>query len=164
MLTNGSKRTASLTYRFSTTTYALFALKTRPQNLRAVEEEGPGILNWALKGLELANHDMDTIGTIALTAEQKQRVETLLDESEGLRLSIEQHIKADPLGDMTTQEIIEHYATFCAAPDREWHVNTKTIEKQLPDIMLQLFKTPTNKNIERNGQKLRGYRGIAYVP
>ena len=64
---------------------------------KLMRDEGPGILNWALKGLELANKDVESIGELALTAEQRKRVEALLDESEGLRVFVRDHIAADPL-------------------------------------------------------------------
>ena len=135
---------------------------------KLVKEEGSGILSWALEGLELVKKDVESIGTIALTAEQTKRVEALLDESEGVRTFIVNHIKADPNGDMTTEEILQHYAVYCGAPERGWYYNQRIVERQLPDLMMQLFKTPANKNILRkdpNGkdQKHRGYRGIAYV-
>ena len=44
--------------------------KTHTKNIphfaqKLVRDEGPGILNWALEGLELANKDVATIGEIA---------------------------------------------------------------------------------------------------
>jgi hypothetical protein len=65
---------------------------------------------------------------------------------------------------LTPDEIIEKYAVFCAHPDRGWYPNRRLIERQLPNIMLQLFKTVSSNNILRNGKKLRGYRNVTYVP
>ena len=131
---------------------------------RLICDEGPGILNWALEGLELANQDVASIGEIGLTAEQRTRVEALLDESEGVRVFVVNHIKADPLGDMTTEEILQHYAVYCGAPERGWYFNQRIVERQLPDIMMQLFRTSPSKHILRDGKNARGYRGITFVP
>jgi putative DNA primase/helicase len=42
---------------------------------RLVREEGPGILNWALKGLELVQRDVEKIGTLKQSSKQIKRVE-----------------------------------------------------------------------------------------
>ena len=131
---------------------------------KLVQDEGSGILNWALEGLELANKDVDTTGELALTDDQRNRVEALLDESEGLRVFIKAHIKANPLSDLTTQEIIEKYAVYCSDPDRQWSVSNKLLERQLPSIMLQEFHSSVSTHIQRNGKNARGYCGVAYVP
>jgi hypothetical protein len=34
----------------------------------------------------------------------------------------------------------------------------RVIERQLPNVMMQLFKTPPSKHIIRNGKHQRGYR------
>jgi uncharacterized protein DUF5906 len=131
---------------------------------KLMQDEGPGILNWALEGLELANKDIESTGELALTTEQRKRVEALLDESEGLRVFITAHIRADPLSDLTTKEIIEKYAAYCSDPDRQWAVNNKFLERQLASIMLQEFHISVSTNIQRNDKNARGYRGVTYVP
>ena len=40
---------------------------------------------------------------------------------------------------MTTDEILKHYAVYCGAPERGWYYNQRIVERQLPDIMMQLF-------------------------
>ena len=129
-----------------------------------IQTEGSGILNWALEGLLALKDEVDKHGTLVLTSEQKKRTTALLDESEGVLHFITQHIKADPNDDLTTDEIIEKYAVYCAHPDRGWYPNRRLVERQLPNIMLQLFKTVSNNNILRNGKKVRGYRNVTYVP
>jgi phage/plasmid-associated DNA primase len=129
-----------------------------------VQNEGSGILNWALEGLLAVKDEVDKHGALVLTPEQKKRTDALLDESEGVRHFVSMHIKADPNDDLTTAEIIEKYAAYCADPDRGWNINVRSVERELPNVMMQLFKTGVNTNIMRNGKKLRGYRNVTFVP
>ena len=131
---------------------------------KLVAEEGPGILNWMLKGLELVNKDVAALGTVALTDAQKLRTEALLNESDGLRIFVEAHIKANSQADLTTQEIIEHFAVYCADPGRCWRPNPMDIARQLPGVMLQLFGISSSHSILRNGKGLRGYRNVIFAP
>jgi phage/plasmid-associated DNA primase len=130
---------------------------------KMVQEEGPGILNWALAGLSAANDDVEKYGTIQLTTEQSKRTEALLDESEGLRIFVTNRIVSDPQSDLTTDEILKEYAEYCAQPERGWNLNMRTLQRQLPNIMLQFFKTPLNTHIQRNGKNYRGYRFVAFA-
>jgi phage/plasmid-associated DNA primase len=130
---------------------------------KLVQDEGSGILNWALEGLLSLNDEVANNGDIILTPEQKQRTEALLDESEGLRHFVMNCIKADPQDDLTTDEIIEAYALYCADPCRGWIINTYLVQRQLPNVMLQLFHTVPNGNIVRNGKRARGYRNVTLI-
>ena len=99
-----------------------------------------------------------------MTPEQKKRTEFLLDESEGIRHFVKNKIVADPALDLATNEIIEAYALFCSHPDRGWYPNQRQAERQLPDIMLEFFKTTSSTNISRNNKKVRGYRNVTFIP
>jgi phage/plasmid-associated DNA primase len=128
-----------------------------------VETEGSGILNWALEGLIELNEEVQTHGGLILTKDQKNRTDALLNESEGIRHFVANRIKADPVADLTTNEIIEAYAVFCADPDRGWYPNQRQVERQLPDIMLEFFKTTSNSNLVRNNKRTRGYRNVTFI-
>jgi phage/plasmid-associated DNA primase len=129
-----------------------------------IETEGSGILNWALEGLLALNDEVAKHGTLVLTAEQKKRTTALLDESEGVLHFIRQHIKAHPSDDLTTDELVEKYAIYCNHPDRGWYPNRRSVERQLPNIMLQLFNAVSSNNILRNSRRVRGYHNVTYVP
>ena len=125
--------------------------------------EGSGILNLWLDGLLMAKDEIGKHGTLLLTPTQKGRTDALLDESEGVRYFVKAHIKADKNEDLTTDEIIEKYAVYCAAPERGWTVNRYQVQRELPDIMLEFFHTALNNNLKRNGKTARGYRNVAFV-
>jgi putative DNA primase/helicase len=129
-----------------------------------VQTEGSGIFNWGLDGLLMLNDEVAKHGTVVLTDEQKQRIDSLLDESEGVRHFIKTNVASHPTDDLTTDEIIEHYAVYCADPDRGWYPNRRQVERELPNIMLQLFQTAPNSNIVRNGKRARGYRNVTFTP
>jgi phage/plasmid-associated DNA primase len=129
-----------------------------------VQTEGSGIFNWGLDGWLDLRDEVQKHGTLVLTPEQKGRTTALLDESEGVLHFIKAHIKAHPHDDLTTDEIIEKYAVYCAHPDRGWYPNRRLVERQLPNIMLQMFQTVSTNSILRNGKKLRGYRNVTHVP
>jgi hypothetical protein len=111
----------------------------------------------------MGNAEVAKHGTLLLTPTQKGRTDALLDESEGVRHFVKSHIKPDPDGDLTTDEIIEKYAIYCAAPDRGWFINRRQVERELPNIMLEFFHTTSNGNIVRNGKRARGYRNVTFV-
>jgi hypothetical protein len=126
--------------------------------------EGSGILNLWLEGLLMNNDEVAKHGCLILTPTQKGRTDALLDESEGVRHFINAHVIADPVKDLTTDEIIEQYAIYCAGPDRGWFINRRQVERELPNIMLQFFHTAPNGNIVRNNKRARGYRNVTFVP
>jgi phage/plasmid-associated DNA primase len=139
-------------------------LKSVPNfGLKLVHNEGSGILNWALEGLLKLNEEVGHEGDIILSREQKQRTEALLDESEGLRHFVISSIKAEAHKDLTTDEIIEAYALYCADPCRGWIINSHIVQRQLPNVMIQLFHTVPNGNIVRNNKRVRGYRNVTFV-
>jgi len=63
-------------------------------------------------------------------------------------------------GDVTTSEISQGYAEFCA--DKGWNaLPTAVVERTLPDIMLDTFHVTKSHDIERNGKKSnRGWRRV----
>ena len=77
-------------------------------------EEGSGILNWGIAGLEMVLRDVDQTGDIALTEQQRDIVDRLLDESDSLRLFLQDRIEKSEGGDMWVNEIVEIYAVYCA--------------------------------------------------
>ncbi len=59
-------------------------------------------------------------GDFALTDGQRARIDTLLAESDSLRLFVRERIERHEYGDITTAEFHQAYAEFCA--DKGWNV------------------------------------------
>jgi P4 family phage/plasmid primase-like protien len=126
-----------------------------------IEEEGSGILNWAIKGLIALMNDIDQTGDIRLTNRQNQIVDSLLTESDSLRYFLSNRIVKDSWHDLTVDEIKEAYAAFC--PDMGWEPLPLTkIESQLGGLMLELFQTSKANSIQRNNKSARGFRGVTF--
>src|SRR5262249_39519593 len=128
-----------------------------------IETEGSGILNWALEGLLMLFDDIEKLGAVDMTNEQKTRVDSLLNESEGVLHFVKNCIKAEQGKDLTSEEIIEKYGLYCADPSRRWNANMNLVLRRLPSIMLQLFQTVQSTNIVRNNKNARGYRNVTFA-
>jgi P4 family phage/plasmid primase-like protien len=125
-----------------------------------IREEGSGILLAAVEGLQKLLADTKAYGTLQLSPRQKERVESLLNESDGLRQFLGSSVKADTGGDLTSAEIIKQYSGFCL--ERGWAMNTRRVESELPDLMMEMFQATRSNNVERGDSKVRGYRGVRF--
>jgi P4 family phage/plasmid primase-like protien len=124
--------------------------------------EGAGILRWALAGFVRLREQFTSIGDFALSEAQTARIDSLLNESESLRVFVREGLEAAPGDDVTSAEIVSAYAEFCA--DRGWNPMPVTIiERQLTDLMLETFKVSKSNDIEREGNK-RGWHGVRLKP
>jgi putative DNA primase/helicase len=140
----------------------------RPRTSKVIPEfadllmhsEGSGILSEGLEGLLKLQADINSYGTLQLSRRQKERIESLLNESDGLRLFLDCAVEAAAGQNLTSGEIIQKYAGFCLK--RGWNMTTRKAEEQLPDLMMELFQVAKSNNIDRNGTKLRGYRGVKF--
>ena len=73
-------------------------------------EEGSGILNFAIAGLELLLKDIDETGDIALTEKQRTIVDSLLVESDSVRFFLQEAVEKAQDADLSVNEIVEAYA------------------------------------------------------
>jgi len=125
-----------------------------------VREEGPGILNWALHGLHLLLKDIEETGDIRLSDRQAGVVDSLLAESDSLRFFLRDCVRLDDDGDLTVGEIMQAYAHYC--PERGWDPMPESlINRQLPSLMLEMFKAVRSNDFKRNGKAARGFRRVA---
>lgn len=125
-----------------------------------LREEGSGIQRWAMAGFVKLQAEFAEIGDFKLTDAQRGRVDSLLAESDSLRLFVRENLERHSYGDVTTSEISQGYAEFCA--DKGWNaLPTAVVERTLPDIMLDTFHVTKSHDIERNGKKSnRGWRRV----
>ena len=122
-------------------------------------EEGSGIPNWGIAGLEMVLRDVDQTGDIALTERHRGIVDSLLDESDSLRLFLQDRIQKSEGDDMWVNEIVEVYAVFCA--DKGWRPMPITeVYHSLEGLMLELFQVTKSHCVQRDGRSVRGYFGV----
>ncbi len=125
-----------------------------------IAEEGSGIYNWALEGLEMLLHDIEETGAdITLTEAQEARIDALLAESDSLRHFTEARMEGSTDHDVATDELHVAYGEFCA--EKHWNALSMTaVSRQLPDLMLELFEVVRSNKVERVGHCVRGYKGV----
>ena len=125
-----------------------------------LQEEGSGILRWALAGFVKLQAEFAERGDFQLSDAQRGRVDSLLAESDSLRLFVKARLVRDEDSDVTTGEISQAYAEYCA--DNGWNaLPTSVVERTLPDIMLEMFQVTKSHSIEREGrQSNRGWRKV----
>jgi putative DNA primase/helicase len=125
--------------------------------------EGPGILNWALEGLEKLLAEIAIDNDFVLTGRQKQIVDDLIDESDSLRIFVKQRLRLASGSSVTTSEVILAYVEFCRSKGWEQGLRTsEIISRQLVDLMLEVHQRDRSNDLGPNGTN-RGYRGVEIV-
>ncbi len=125
-----------------------------------LRDEGSGILRWALAGFVKLQTEFAETGDFSLTDAQRGRVDSLLAESDSLRLFVQTQLERHEHDNITSAEISQAYAEFCA--DKGWNaLPTSVVERTLPDLMLEHFHVTKSHSIERDGKKSnRGWRQV----
>jgi P4 family phage/plasmid primase-like protien len=129
-----------------------------------LREEGSGILRWALAGFVKLQAEFAECGDFVLSEAQRRRVDSLLAESDSLRLFVRERLERHEYGDVTTAEFQQAYAEFCA--DRGWNALPITVvERNAADVMLDTWQVPKSQSVERDGKKSnRGWRRVRIIP
>jgi putative DNA primase/helicase len=125
-----------------------------------VNEEGSGILNWAIQGLIKLQNELDEFGDIQLTERQQSIVDSLLSESDSLRHFLKARVVKAKTYTLTISEIIEAYAEYC--PTMGWEaLPITTIQRQIESLMLEEFQTAKSNSIESSNGNAKGFRNVA---
>jgi hypothetical protein len=83
-------------------------------------------------------------------------VDSLLAESDSLRLFLQEAVENADGMDVSVNEIAEAYATFC--PEKGWNPLPITeIHRSLEGLMLELFRVTKSHSVERDGESVRGF-------
>ena len=125
-----------------------------------LRDEGSGILRWALAGFVKLQSEFAERGDFALTDAQRGRIDSLLAESDSLRLFVRDGLERHGYGDVTTGEFQQAYAEFCA--NKGWNALPITVvERNAADVMLDVWQVAKSHCIERDGRKSnRGWKGV----
>jgi len=128
-----------------------------------LRHEGSGILNWMLEGAVRLLAVLDEHEPFPLTAEQRERVDNLLSESDAARTFILTGVERSPfpLDCVTSTDLFAAYLAFC--DERGWSpLSQRAFEMKAKDLMVQLHRAcPTNKiNRENKAGGQRGYQGV----
>jgi P4 family phage/plasmid primase-like protien len=125
-----------------------------------LRDEGSGILRWAMAGFVKLQEEFRQCGDFKLSDSQRERIDALLAESESLRVFLRERVERFQYGDVTCSEVSQAYAEYCA--DKGWNALPVTVvERQLSDLMLEMFHTTKAHSIERDGKRSnRGWRKV----
>jgi putative DNA primase/helicase len=134
-----------------------------------ISREASGILNWCIEGLQKLLEDYNALGDILMSKEQKERVDTLLSESDSLRLFVRDHIirtQSQPDGNrdsLTTEEIITEYIGDCVTIKHWVPIPMEYAERQLPNLVVEFFGVAKSHDLVRGQKTRRGYWNIRFA-
>ena len=127
-----------------------------------VASEASGILNWMIAGAVDLLADLAEFGDVQLTKAQKDRVESLLAESDSVRdFARRGCAKGEESDKVTSEDALAAYVAWCER--RGWSpMPSKRVEQMLPDALLEIHGAAKSNDIKRYpGDKAkRGYRGL----
>jgi P4 family phage/plasmid primase-like protien len=137
-------------------------LKPKPASIIAdlseqiLREEGPGVLNWMLEGLDKVQADG---WQLRLTPAQQRVVDDLLLESEGDVVFAKECLERDGTESLTVAECYERYVAFCN--DRGWSAMAKrSFSNSIGDTVTRLYGLTVRHDIQDAGKPQRGWKGI----
>lgn len=130
-----------------------------------IEKEGPGILNWALEGVEAVLDDMAACRGFVQTEAQAQRVQSLLSESDSVRNFVDQCLRRSPFesDNVTSEELYLGYLALCE--NVGWTPEgRKRFTLKVTDVITQQFGLHPTKfrrsSAENGSEQFRGYRNL----
>lgn len=124
-----------------------------------LQEEGEGILRWAVAGAIQLKQELAATGTIQLTEAQRRRVDDLLSESDSVRSFFRERIEQHHGGEIVIHELTALYRDYCET--RDWEpVRDRHFQAELPDAMLEYHRATKRNDIRRDGKSARGFRGV----
>jgi hypothetical protein len=79
-----------------------------------------------------------------------------------LRVFLQESVtQTSEMADLSVDELTQAYMRFCLA--RKWRrLPVGVMQRQLEDLMLELFATPKATDIERKDGNVRGYRHVSF--
>jgi putative DNA primase/helicase len=129
---------------------------------KLIESEGRGILVWMLEGARRHIEELRNHGDFQLTDKQKERVNSLLDESDSVRVFVQKSIIPHATKDLTTDELVIVYNDFC--DDQGWQPRaSRKVERLLVDLMMEIHRAKNSTHIQRGCKRARGYSGVTYA-
>jgi phage/plasmid-associated DNA primase len=138
---------------------------------KLVEEEGPAILAWALRGFLMLQVDVEETGDIRLADSQVTRIHNLLAESESVDHFIKERVERIKGNVISMEEFVQLYGLYCA--EKGWRpLAGSRLSHLIRDKMLELRQSNISnsvqgskkgfRNIKVQGQEEEGYANADY--
>lgn len=128
---------------------------------RILETEASGVLNWMLDGLYALR---SANWQLALSPEQKSRVDELLLESDSVKVFFTERCIADTIAPgMTVADAFAAYCDFCL--DRGWNgVERRAFGGECPEMVQRLFRLAMRHDIKgQDGKTQRGWKALRLI-
>jgi P4 family phage/plasmid primase-like protien len=124
-----------------------------------LEQEGAGILRWAVEG---ARRLLELDYQFPITAAQQSRVDSLLDESDALRSFVGTCLVAEPGASLPTAAIVEAFFAYC--DKRGWATGSvREVERNLPDALMEIHRAAKSHSVQHEGKTAKGFRGVKFA-
>lgn len=124
-----------------------------------LEEEGSGILNWAIEGAcKLLKHH----GRIPRSEVQLKRIDDLLRESDSAHAFVTSQLEKAPAGKVLSAQLYIAYLKFCDSQDWE-PLPERKATRQIKQEIETLFHIEQRHDLTTEyGNNVRGYSGIQF--
>jgi P4 family phage/plasmid primase-like protien len=124
---------------------------------RILREEGSGVLNWMLDGLDQLRADK---WQLRLNEPQQRRVDDLLLESDGHREFVRRCLAKESNATLTLNDSFAAYLDFCN--DRGWEaISRNRFGRLIPDAVVQEHRVILRRDIKDGaGKEQQGWKGL----
>jgi P4 family phage/plasmid primase-like protien len=138
--------------------------RTKPETViadlseRILANEGPGVLNWMLEGLDKVRADE---WQLRLSAAQQKVVDDLLLESEADVVFAKECLEKDGTESLTVADCYDRYVAFCN--ERGWAAMAKRkFTNSIGDTVTRLYGLTVRHDVAdwQSGKPQRGWKGI----
>lgn len=122
-----------------------------------VEQEGPAILAWGLRGFIKLQQDVAETGDIRIPDSQAKRIHNLLAESESVDHFIRERVHRERGGVVTIEEFVQLYGEYCA--EKGWRpLAGSRLSHLIRDKMLELRQSNISNSVQKSKKGFRGVR------
>jgi len=124
---------------------------------KLVEEEGPAILAWGLRGFIKLQKDVQDTGDIRIPDSQAKRIHNLLAESESVDHFIRERVHRERGAAVTIEEFVQLYGEYCA--EKGWRpLAGSRLSHLVRDKMLELRQSNISNSVRKSKKGFRGVR------
>ena len=124
-----------------------------------IEEEGSGILLWALRGLLELRRDMAEHRGFVMGPDLEEERDLLLRESDSVALFAEGCVTPEPGASLTMDELWSNYIVFCK--EAEWTPQSEhSFRIEVKEAIVRAHRISFSNDIRRGARTQKGFRNL----